>query len=444
MWLRPGKTYLFGRTKENNPRNRFQIGNKSISRHHLTLSVSTVGAGDGSNVAKKSTLSLKDEGSKFGTEVDGARVKGDTKVLSGNHHAFRLGNSDQTFHIRWQPVVFTFSLASKESKASKDPLGAFRSRLEHLDIKVVEPYIPGTVTHVVAGKRNTAKGLSALVNGRYVVSERFIDAVVEITSGTDLTFEEAPSRLEEDFDGHWPNALDFLPARSKETTTGPPEQFLPDAARATVFEGYIFVFCDPAQFELLQAPITQGGGKAVHCAVSPGNTTSEEVVRYVKTVAGEKGLGEFEDGSAGKGVVVVKFRGKGKHEEWAARLDYEIAQALDHRLIEQSEFLDAILANDASTLRRPLLPEEVDARQTQSRRQERDAAAVEQPASPTTTLRRKRGPVVSRFKGFDDDDEDLFSLAGPSVPNVQSKGPANTAQAAATEVCSSPYDCWAL
>lgn len=333
-------------------------------------------------------------------------------------------------------MVFTFSLTSKESKASKDPLAGYRHRLEHLDIKVVEPYLPESVTHVVAGKRNTAKGLSALINGRFIVSERFIDAVVEITTSTDLTHEEAPSRLEEDFDTHWPNTLAYLPDRSKETTTSPPEAFLPNPSRVTVFEGYTFVFCDPAQFELLQAPITQGGGKAVHCVVTPGQTTSEEVVRYVKTVAGEKGLGEFEDGSEGKGVVVVKFRGKGKHEEWAARLDYEIAQALDHRLIEQSEFLDAILSNDASTLRRPLLPDEDSARMY-SRRQEDDPGASDKPAPVTkeTNLRRKRGAIVSRFKGFDDDDDDAFTLSGPSSATPQINGVNGSNRSAAPEVC---------
>ena len=80
---------------------------------------------------------------------------------------------------------------------------------------------------------------------------------------------------------------------------------------------------------------------------------------YVKGVAGEKGLGEFEDGSEGKGVVVVKFNpSKGAGTEWYAEFSRQIAQVLDHRLIEQNEFLDAILGNDASVLRRPLLREE--------------------------------------------------------------------------------------
>lgn len=288
-----------------------------------------------------------------------------------------------------------------------------------LDVKVTIPYMIGSTTHVVAGKRNTAKGLSALVNGKYIVSERFVDAVIAVATPTDLDSEEELSYLEEDYKKNWPDAPQYLPDKSKEPTERPPQDFLPRPSRSTVFEGYTFVFCDQQQFESLQPPITHGGGKALHCVVQPGETTPEEVVRYVKTAAGEKGLGEFEDGSEGKGVVVVKFRGKDKHADWAARLDYEIAQALDHRLIEQSEFLDAILADDASMLRKPLLPADHDTPMQNSVNQsDQHPDGPKTPAEPSTAIKpskRKRGPIVSRFKGFDDDDDDDF-LLGASAP----------------------------
>jgi len=80
-----------------------------------------------------------------------------------------------------------------------------------------------------------------------------------------------------------------------------------------------------------------------------------DFVGYVKGIAGEKGLGEFEDGSEGKGVVVVRFNPvKGAGTEWYSDFNRQVSLFLDHRLIEQNEFLDAILGNDASVLRRPL------------------------------------------------------------------------------------------
>lgn len=245
-------------------------------------------------------------------------------------------------------------------KAGKDPLVNYRTRLEDLDIKVLIPYVIGATTHLVSTKRNTAKGLQALINAKYIVTETYIDALIYATTPDNLDELESLSPLEQDFDTNWPNARDHLPPKSKEPSERPAEDFAPTPQRASVFDGYTFIFCDSFQFESLQAPITNGGGKALEYKLEPGKSTTQEIVRFVKNVAGEKGLGEFEDGSEGKGVVVVAFRGKKDLEGWAANLTVEIALALGQRLIEQSEFLDAILLNDAGILRRPLATEEQD------------------------------------------------------------------------------------
>ena len=305
-------------------------------------------------------------------------------------------------------------------KAGKDPLVNYRNRLEDLDIKAVIPYVIGVTTHVVSTKRNTAKGLQALVNGKCIVTETYIDALVYATTPENLDELESLSPLEEDFDANWPNALEHLPAKSKEPSERPSEDFLPNTQRGNVFEGYTFVFLDTTQFETLQAPITNGGGKAVSFIPDPGKTTAEEIVRYVKSVAGEKGLGEFEDGSEGKGVVVVRFRLKEKFADWAAEMDTTISLALGQRLIEQSEFIEAILLNDGSILRRPL---EVDYEDSAPGTNENVAPAasaevimqMEAPAQPEISkpIKRRarvRGNITSRFKGFGADDDDESSV----------------------------------
>jgi len=358
IWLRPGKKYLFGRTPPQKGRNAgFMIDEKSISRKHLTLSVSAVKPGDGSRVQSRSEVLLKDEETKFGTEVDGERINSGEKVLRNDEHTFRLGKTSTVFKIKWQPVTLSFSLSSKELKGGKDPLLAIRNRVEDLDIKVILPYIIEKTTHVVASKRNTAKGLQALINAKYIVSNSFVDALVYVTTPGDLDEPESLSPLEEDFDGSWPDALQHVPPKGHEPNERPTNFFTPNEQRRSVFEGYTFVFCDQTQFESLQAPITNGGGKAFQHELQPGGTTTNELVRYVKNVAGEKGTGEFEDGSGGEGVVVVKFRNK-EFPDWAAELCTQVALALDQRLIEQNEFMDAILTNNASVLRRPLLEED--------------------------------------------------------------------------------------
>ena len=423
IWLRPGKKYLFGRTKQQTGGRDagFRVEHKSISRQHLTIIVANVQSGNGIIVNTRSEITLKDENTKFKTEIDGEKIQNESRALRKTEHIFKLGNLDHVFRIKWQPVVFTFSFSSKEMKKGNDPLNGYRIRLEELDVKVTLDYVIGQTTHVVAGKRNTAKGLQALINAKYIVSDTFIDALVYATTPSNLDEAESLSPLEEDFDGNWPDEKQHLPAKSKEPSERPAEDFEPNAERCNVFEGYTFVFCDTIQFDALHRPITNGGGKALEFKIHQGSTSANEVVRFVKNAAGEKGLGELEDGSEGKGVVVIKFRGSKGFEDWAADLDREVAQALDLRLIEQSEFLDAILANDASILRRPLLPAETDSAGGTSTVPNvptnglDDMAEVK--ASQFPVKRRPLGKIISRFKGFDDDDDQDESVV-PSYPQA--------------------------
>ena len=135
------------------------------------------------------------------------------------------------------------------------------------------------------------------------MADSFIDALIEATTPGDLDEPESLCPLEEDFDANWPNELDHLPAKSKEPNERPKEFFRPNPERISIFEGYTFVFFDQVQFETLQAPVHNGSGKALYFPLELGKTSADELIRYVKNAAGEKSLGEFEDGCEGKGVV---------------------------------------------------------------------------------------------------------------------------------------------
>lgn len=227
----------------------------------------------------------------------------------------------------------------------------FCQYLEPLDIKVLVDYDHELTTHVVARKRNTSKGLQALINGKYIVDYSFLDAVRDAADEKD----GLESLLEKDFDAYWPDALQHLPARGQEPTQRSSDAYAPDSSRQDIFDGYTFVFFEQSQFDNLLSPITNGRGKALLSQADPAKTKVEDFIRYVKNVAGEKGLGEFEDGSEGKGVVVVRYQpSKGPTLEWYSNFGRQVSLQLDHRLVEQSEFLDAILNNDASVLRKPL------------------------------------------------------------------------------------------
>ena len=366
--------------------------------------------------------------------------------------------------ISWKPVVFTFSYTSKEHKAN--PYLALYERLGPLDIKVLIEYETLHTTHVAARKRNTAKGLQALIDGRYIVNnETYIDALVQAASS-----EQGPSTLELDFDGNFPKELDYLPPRGDEPTTRDGAAYAPNPARKGMFEGYTFIFYEQRQFNNLMAPITQGGGKALCHPVIPEKTEVLEFVQNVRNVAGEKGLGSFDDGGDGKGVVVVRFNPvKGEATDWFRDFNQDVSLQLDHRFIEQNEFLDAILGADASVLRRPLdivdgsavgapslpvgrfisryiIPHANDTSASNRKAQnsksvpqdpppatapEQSSSSMAPPDPPLTRARGRRGAL--KFRGFEDDDDKFSSLLTTSSSASQSLGGPSSSAAAQGE-----------
>ncbi|KAJ4291467.1 hypothetical protein N0V88_006063 [Collariella sp. IMI 366227] len=296
-------------------------------------------------------VTIEDLNSKKGTLLNGVQIRGQKRTLTDDENEVKLGMCPKVFRIRWHPVVLSFSFTAKELRA--DPWTRLRDDLEQLDIKYSAEYERET-THVISKKRNTSKGLQALINGKYIVTDSFINAVVGAATLPDDAEEGTPCALEDDFEGSWPNATEHLPPRGEEPSDRPAEAYDPDDRRQEVFDGYTFVFYERKQYENLFSAITAGKGKALLREVVPGQTDIDDFIRYVKGVAGEKGIGEFEDGSEGRGVVVVRYTPKGEGYDWFAQFLTSFAQRLDHRPIDQREFLEAILACDASMLRRPL------------------------------------------------------------------------------------------
>ncbi|KAG5936166.1 hypothetical protein E4U53_000277 [Claviceps sorghi] len=413
MWLRPGKTYLFGRTASEP--GQLAISHSTISRKHLTITVDTVQDGHAHNPTDRSKLTVEDLATKIGTVVNGRKIRGSKYVSKGEDLDVTMGKCPSKFRKELQT----------------DALAKLRERFEQIDVKLLTDYDIQHTTHVVSRKRNTAKGLQALINGKFVVTETFLDAIMQ---AAEMGGDSGPSALELDFEQAWPDALKHLPPRGGEPVQHPDAVYAPDAGRKDVFDGYTFIFYDNTQYSNLMAPITNGGGKAIMQAITPGETHINDFVRCVKEVAGEKGLGSFEDGSEGKGVVLVRYLpSKGDHINWYADFITEVSLRLDHRPIEQNEFLEAILIKDASILRRPLEVEPASASQTVTGGTE--ASAVEhvsreqadQPIEglplPTKT-RRARRPVKRRFAGFDDD-SDIDEIDEPLRASVVTQTPAS-------------------
>ncbi|KAJ4395656.1 hypothetical protein N0V85_006476 [Neurospora sp. IMI 360204] len=410
----------------------------TISRKHITIHISDVADGDGGNINARSQVTIEEMNSKKGTLLNGTQIRGQTVVLTEPVNELILGNCSHPLRIVWRPIVLSFSFTKKEIEAGS--WQTLRDNLEQLDIKYIGTYEKLT-THVVSKKRNTSKTLQALVNGKPIVSDSFITAILEAATASDDADEGTPSALESNFDEAWPNAADYLPPRGDEPTERPPADYATDERRQDVFSGYTFIFYNQKQHENLAPVVQWGKGKAFFKEVVEGVTEVDDFVRYVKEVAGEKGTGSFEDGSDGKRVVVVRHApGKGDAVEWWTNFYTSFARHLDHRPPDQKEFLEAILACDASLLRRRLEEDTQPtstANPTQNAQPEsEDRMQVDQPGNreneePTPARRRARAGGRSRFKGFDfdsDDDED------ESMADIPAAAAAVKATQPATEV----------
>ncbi|KAJ5557967.1 hypothetical protein N7535_009460 [Penicillium sp. DV-2018c] len=381
-WLRPGKKYLFGRFPRDGVRH--AVNDQSISRRHMTIEISPVKPRDGLSPRARSDIIITDLGSKKGTVVDGQRIQGEHRLEKSDEHVIQLAKYKHPLRIKWEPVVLTMSFSSKDVRR-EEPLAHVRMRLEDLDIKTVMDYIVGHTTHVVQSKRNTAKGLQALVNGKYIVNDSYIDALVYATTPGDLEQEESPCPLELDYESAWPNPNAHLPPPGKEPTQRPAAAFAPDPARLNVFEGYTFVFGDLVQFENLQGPINNAQGKALYHKIEDGVTTAAEIVSFMRKAAGRKGVGSERQGPGG--VVFVRYRSKGDLEPWSLELSTEVALMTGQRVIEQREFLDAILGNDASPLCRPL------------REDSSSQASISTPAAEATPTKEGEIPALAESLG---------------------------------------------
>lgn len=233
-----------------------------------------------------------------------------------------------------------------------------QKNLEPLDIKYTSEYDSANVTHVVSKKLgNTSKVLQALIDGKPFVSEGFIQAIVAAAAPHPNENGIETSELEDDFEGAWPKVAKYLPPRAEGPGADrPPMSFAPTIQRQEIFDGYTFIFYEKKRFDDLFPVISSGKGKALLKEAIPEETEIDDFIRYVKSVAGEKGLGEFEDGSEGRGVVLVRYVPStgGPTDDWYLNFYNQVALRLDHRPIETRDFLPAILDIEPAQLRRAL------------------------------------------------------------------------------------------
>lgn len=458
IWLRPGSGHLLGRTSgraEGGEVVRY-INHKSVSRKHAIIHVGQVRPGDGTRLHARSEIKITD-GSKIGTYINGEKICQTSKVLDRLEYTIKLGNYEHAFHLTWQPVVLTFTGLSKSAKASSDPLEAHRKKLEQADVKLITEYVSNQTTHVIGKKRNNPPGLQALLQGRWLLARSFVDALAQATAkpGRDAAGNDGQCPLETDFAGNWPREDDHILPAAAEPNPKPNEYLKPNAQRAELFANFTFVFLSQAQYDLLMPVVTCGSGKALLWDVQPGTSKAEDLVGYVKEIAGVKGNGDFRlSQHTGKGGIVI-VRLDNKDNEWFPAFSTTVESTLEQRSMEQNQFLNAILTLDASELRRPLPresqsqaqiaaslngsssrvssrvrdgsrprspptePQAPEPSQNQARPATQDNSESLEMAEPATRKKPRRTVTQSRFKGFGEIDPSQFTRPDSESPEPE-------------------------
>jgi hypothetical protein len=207
-----------------------------------------------------------------------------------------------------------------------------------MDIVLTPLYLRGRTSHVIAGKRNTSKGLQALIEGNYVVEYSFIEELIKVGKVDEGT--QDTSLLEEDFGANWPKEIQHLPAPGKEPGNLAEKLFEPDRSRSSCFKDVAFLFFEKAQFENLQDVIKLGYGKPLHYELVPGRSTVDEITAFARNLTE-------------KAIVVVRSKGLKDNEDWVAFITQGVVKSLDGKAIDQNEFLEAILRNDGKLFERP-------------------------------------------------------------------------------------------
>lgn len=338
MWLKPGKKYLFGRVKKDGVR--FAIDHKTVSRKHFVITIDSVRDQDVGQVHARTKVTITDENSKAGTNIDGELIRGKSQELKNPVNSIRPGSCPHELLIKWQPCVMTFMLNKKEIK--NGDLKTKQDRVKDLDVRAVSDYLSGQTTHLIAQKRNTAKGLQALIEGIPIITEAYIDALIYASTPIDLQEEENLCPLETDFDDAWPDCTLHLPPPGKEPTDKPAEAYRPDPARAKVFDKYLFIFFDSSQYDTLLPPITTGHGKALLFKVDPDTTTVDQGYDFVKKATTNLGR-----------TIFVNVNETTDMRPWMTDYIDRLCSKFGIEPASQSDFLDTVLANNAAQLRKP-------------------------------------------------------------------------------------------
>ncbi|KAH8548558.1 hypothetical protein BGW37DRAFT_506646 [Umbelopsis sp. PMI_123] len=260
--LCPGRTYTVGRRDST-----ITIeDDKSVSRKHATIIVeetdSETGLQNVLNPSKRSSVTIRDEGAKYGTFVNTAKVSPNRPHELRDNDLIKFGTLTSLWRLTWFPVVICCSgLRSLEKER------IYRAALE-LDIKISKAWVSDICTHLyMKDIRPTEKALLAIADLCPIISATWIDRIGENKDSTNF---------------HFPPVEEHQPPLNAvcESVAEKPN-FLPMPRRKNIFrDTTIYVFSEDQHYRILPL-ISKCGGDVVKCNFGVSPWDSQESIQQL-------------------------------------------------------------------------------------------------------------------------------------------------------------------
>lgn len=209
----------------------------SVSRKHAVLFVMHREENLG-YPSKKSSIFLRDEGSKYGTFKNGVKINKEEELDDGD--VIKFGQFESEFRISYIPLVVTTSCLDVASK------NKLKKSIHLLGGHLVSEWQPACNYLVMSEVKVTIKALCCLVSLKSIVIPEY--------------FEELEKKLKSTATIVPPN--EFIPPIGESLIDKDKVSFDVNPIRKNLFKDKKFFFMDEKQFKKLHLGIIMGGGKA--------------------------------------------------------------------------------------------------------------------------------------------------------------------------------------
>lgn len=209
----------------------------SVSRKHAVLSVRHPEENIGFP-SRKSSLFMRDEGSKYGTFKNGVRLTNEEQLSEDD--IIKFGQFESEFRIYYEPLIVTTSCLDIVSK------NKLKKVIQKLGGHLVSEWQPACTHLVMSLVKVTIKALCCLVSLKSIVLPEYFEELYEKLKSSASTIP----------------ASRFIPPIGESLIDKDSVSFDVNLQRKNLFKNKTFFFLDDKQFKKLHLGIMMGGGKA--------------------------------------------------------------------------------------------------------------------------------------------------------------------------------------